>query len=195
VLGTHDAEIDRLGLQHRVWRPRVLDAWGRAGLTVGHTVVDVGCRPGFATMDLADIVGPNGHVHAVDRSARFLDALRLRASLPDSSSFAAFVSAVMTTWRKAGGEPDIGRSMPQWIEDAGLELETIRPIVDVVSPANFIWQWGRAFVEVGLDRLVATGALTADQGREMWREFLEREASPGSRMTTPIVLEIVARRH
>ena len=26
VLGTHDDEVMRLGLQHRVWRPRALDA-------------------------------------------------------------------------------------------------------------------------------------------------------------------------
>jgi hypothetical protein len=33
VLCTHDEEIARLGLQHAVWRPRVLDAWRRAGIT------------------------------------------------------------------------------------------------------------------------------------------------------------------
>lgn len=25
LLGTHDGELERLGLQHRVWRPAVLD--------------------------------------------------------------------------------------------------------------------------------------------------------------------------
>ncbi len=79
VLGTHDAEIDRLGLQHRVWRPRALDAWRRAGITLGQTVVDIGAGPGFATQDLAEIVGPGGRVIAVERSARFLAALRARA--------------------------------------------------------------------------------------------------------------------
>ncbi|HKY31028.1 MAG TPA: methyltransferase domain-containing protein [Candidatus Polarisedimenticolia bacterium] len=75
VLGTHDEEIERLGLQHRVWRPRVLDAWRRAGLTLGQTIVDVGCGPGFSTLDLAGITGPAGRVVAVDRSRRFLAAL------------------------------------------------------------------------------------------------------------------------
>ncbi len=37
ILGTHDDEIVRLGLQHRVWRPRALDAWRRAGFTTGQT--------------------------------------------------------------------------------------------------------------------------------------------------------------
>ena len=75
VLGTHDEEIERLGLQHRVWPPQVLDAWKRAGITLGQTVLDVGCGPGHATLDLAEIVGPRGKVVAVDRSRRFLDAL------------------------------------------------------------------------------------------------------------------------
>ena len=72
LLGTHDAEIERLGLQHRVWRPKVLEGWRRAGITVGSTVVDAGAGPGWATLDLAEIVGPKGRVHAFERSERFL---------------------------------------------------------------------------------------------------------------------------
>ena len=75
VLGTHDAEIERLALQHRVWRPRTLDGWRRAGFTIGQTILDVGCGPGYATLDLAEIVGSDGRVIAIDRSRRFLDAL------------------------------------------------------------------------------------------------------------------------
>lgn len=76
VLGTHDQELARLGLQHRVWRSRALDAWTRAGFTAGQTLLDVGCGPGYAALDLAEIAGAGGRVVAVDRSARFLDALR-----------------------------------------------------------------------------------------------------------------------
>lgn len=76
VLGTDDAEIARLGVQHRVWRETVLDAWRRAGLRAGMRVVDAGAGPGFATLDLAEIVGPAGSVTAVERSARFVEVLR-----------------------------------------------------------------------------------------------------------------------
>ena len=75
ILGTHDEEILRLGLQHRVWRPKVLDVWRRAGFTVSQTILDVGCGPGYASLDLAEIVSPAGKVFAIDRSRRFLDAL------------------------------------------------------------------------------------------------------------------------
>ncbi|MEK6375327.1 MAG: methyltransferase domain-containing protein [Acidobacteriota bacterium] len=79
VLGTHDQELARLGLQHRVWRSRALDAWTRVGFTAGQTLLDVGCGPGYAALDLAEIAGAGGRVVAVDRSARFLDALRSAA--------------------------------------------------------------------------------------------------------------------
>lgn len=78
VLGTHDDEIARLGLQHRVWRPRVAAAWMAAGFTVGQTIADLGCGPGYATLDLSEIVGPDGRVLAFDRSRRFLEVLEGR---------------------------------------------------------------------------------------------------------------------
>jgi SAM-dependent methyltransferase len=76
ILGTHDAEVDRLGLQHRAWREAVLAAWRHGGLRAGMRVLDVGAGPGFATIDLAEIVGSAGTVIAVERSPRFIDVLR-----------------------------------------------------------------------------------------------------------------------
>src|SRR6185295_10962197 len=75
-LGTHDEELERLGLQHEVWRPTVLECWRRAGIGPGSKVLDVGAGPGFAATDLAEIVGPSGLVVAVERSARFVEAGR-----------------------------------------------------------------------------------------------------------------------
>jgi SAM-dependent methyltransferase len=76
VLGTHDEELARLGLQHRVWRPVVLDCWRKAGITVGSRVLDIGAGPGFATIDLAEIVGPAGQVVALERSNNFVNATK-----------------------------------------------------------------------------------------------------------------------
>lgn len=76
VLGTHDAEIARLGLQHRAWREAALGAWRRAGLTAGMRVMDVGAGPGYAALDLCDLVGTGGEVVAVERSPRFAAFLR-----------------------------------------------------------------------------------------------------------------------
>lgn len=76
VLGTHDDEIERLGLQHRAWRPSAFAGWQAAGITLGQTVLDVGCGPGYASLDLAETVGPRGRVVAIDKSERFLSTLK-----------------------------------------------------------------------------------------------------------------------
>jgi SAM-dependent methyltransferase len=75
VLGTHEDELKRLGVQHRAWRPVVLECWKNAGVTSGSRVLDVGAGPGYATVDLAEIVGPGGRVVAVERSHNFVNAI------------------------------------------------------------------------------------------------------------------------
>ncbi|MDQ3119060.1 MAG: class I SAM-dependent methyltransferase, partial [Verrucomicrobiota bacterium] len=181
VLGTRDEEVERLGLQHRVWRSVVTECWQRAGLTRGWRVIDVGAGPGYATVDLAEIVGPTGAVLAVERSARFLNAARERCGgrglshvefreadlmdvslgelrfdaawcrwvasfvsspqrlieniaaalrpggvaifheysdygtfrfMPRRAALESFCTETMESWRGAGGDPDVARTMP-----------------------------------------------------------------------------------
>lgn len=79
VLGTDDAELLRLGLQHRLWSAQAFACWERAGVAPGATVLDVGAGPGFGSIDLAQLVTPSGRVIAVDESERFLRHLAERA--------------------------------------------------------------------------------------------------------------------
>jgi 2-polyprenyl-3-methyl-5-hydroxy-6-metoxy-1,4-benzoquinol methylase len=51
-----------------------------AGLIApGATAIDFGCGPGFFTLPMADMVGPDGLVVAVDLQGAILDRVRLRA--------------------------------------------------------------------------------------------------------------------
>ena len=261
VLGTHDDEIERLGLQHNVWRPRALDAWRRAGFTTGQTILDIGCGPGSASIDLASIVGPSGKIIAVDRSARFLrtleDLCRLRGIsnlstfevdlneselpsmatdgawarwvfafvkrprhlleavtrslksggifviheyfdystwrlMPDSPELDEFVRKVMQSWRDDGGEPDIALSLPAWLHELGFHVKSLNPIIDVVPPTNFVWQWPMAFVQVGIRRLVDLGYFSPERGVEISKAIAGRQSDPNSLMITPAVLEVIA---
>jgi SAM-dependent methyltransferase len=262
VLGTHDEEIVRLGLQHSAWRPRVLAAWRSAEIAPGQTVLDVGCGPGYAAMDLAELVGPSGRVVALDKSARFLDALetmcrargsaniqryrcdleagefpdvradrawcrwvlafvknprdvlaRIRAALrpdgilvlneyfdyrtwrasPRCPEFEEFVAAVMASWRATGGEPDIALPVLTWLPELGLELTSARPLIECVEPGHPSWLWLRSFIEVGRRRLVDLGLLSDSTAESLWQAFTALEATPGARMISPGVLEIIAR--
>jgi len=86
ALGTHDAEIVRLGVQHRLWSAAAFALWERAGIRAGHTVLDVGCGPGYTSRDLAGIAGPTGKVVAIDESARFIAHLEGRPRRPSEAA-------------------------------------------------------------------------------------------------------------
>jgi ubiquinone/menaquinone biosynthesis C-methylase UbiE len=45
----------------------------------GDTVIDLGCGPGFLTIDMAKMVGPTGKVIAVDLQSQMLDHVRRKA--------------------------------------------------------------------------------------------------------------------
>jgi SAM-dependent methyltransferase len=80
VLGTHDAELTRLGLQHRLWSEHTFACWRRCGVRPGSAVLDVGSGPGHTAFDLLPMVGPSGRVIAVDESQRFVEFMRQRAA-------------------------------------------------------------------------------------------------------------------
>jgi SAM-dependent methyltransferase len=76
ALGTNDAEINRLGVQHRIWSQAAFALWERAGFRAGHTVLDIGCGPGYTSFDLAGVVTSKGRIVAIDESARFIEHLK-----------------------------------------------------------------------------------------------------------------------
>ena len=262
VLGTGDEEIARLGVQHRVWRARAIDAWRRAGIAAGQTVVDVGCGPGSASLDLAELVGSSGRVIAIDRSQRFLAALgraaqdrgltqittieadldavtlpsdvdliwcrwvaafvsdpkrllaKIHAALKPGGAFVSheyfhyttwrlaprclpheeFVETVVRSWRASGGEPDIALDLLRWLEELGFRIESATPIVDVVTPDSYVWQWPSSFVASGLRRFVELGELSEMRAGEIAEAFARAEREPHTRMVTPAVLEVIAER-
>ncbi len=78
ALGTHDAEIVRLGVQHKLWSASAFAIWERAGICAGETVLDIGCGPGYTSYDLSGVVTSKGKVIAIDESTRFIEHLKTR---------------------------------------------------------------------------------------------------------------------
>lgn len=91
-----------------------------------------------------------------------------------------------------GGEPDIALWLPGWLEELGFELRSARPIIDVVQPTQLTWSWLATFVEIGRRRLIDLGYLSAARSESIWQAFVALQATPGARMISPAVLEIVA---
>jgi len=79
VLGTTNLELQRLERQHAIWRDDALASWDRAGFAAGQRLLDLGCGPGFASFDLARLVGATGELLALDNSPIYLEYLQKQA--------------------------------------------------------------------------------------------------------------------
>lgn len=76
LLGTSNQELQRLGYQHQVWQDVTETLWRKAGFGYGQSILDLGCGPGFASIELARLVGPGGRIEAIDAAETFLTPLQ-----------------------------------------------------------------------------------------------------------------------
>ncbi len=61
------------------WNPASTVLYEAADIQPGHTVADFGCGPGLTAIEIANWVGPAGHVHALDINSTFVDLTRENA--------------------------------------------------------------------------------------------------------------------
>jgi SAM-dependent methyltransferase len=80
VLGTHDAERDRLASQHELWIDEMRHAWRAAGITRGTRVLDLGCGPGLVMESLLAEVGAEGRVAGLEIAPDFVQQSQQRAA-------------------------------------------------------------------------------------------------------------------
>jgi SAM-dependent methyltransferase len=77
--GSAEDELARLEVQGRALAPATRMIFAAAGIRAGMRVLDLGCGAGDVAFVAADLVGPEGYVIGVDRSADALGRARLRA--------------------------------------------------------------------------------------------------------------------
>lgn len=75
ILGTEKQELHRLGFQHQIWSSEARKAWEIAEFSYGHRILDLGCGPGFCSLELGFLVGEEGSILAVDKSQAYIDYL------------------------------------------------------------------------------------------------------------------------
>lgn len=78
-IGVNESEVERLRTQHEAWRPETERLWSEAGFASCRSILDLGCGPGFTSLDLARVVGASGAVCAVDKAESYLQLLTERA--------------------------------------------------------------------------------------------------------------------
>jgi len=205
VLGTHDDELRRLGFQHQVWAAPTAALFERARFAPGQHLLDLGCGPGYATADLAQLVGVNGAVLAVDVSQRFLASLEAMVAarelhnvrwqqndaasldLPDGQLDGAFARWVLCfTPNPASVIAEVARVLKPGarfalLDYANYEAFTMAPASDAI--ARVIHATGKSVRMSGGDFGVGQSVPALMHGAGFDVEYLEpivRIARPGS---------------
>ena len=113
---------------------------------------------------------------------------------PRSEPFAQLVQAIIDSVAKTGTKIDSAVALPRMLEDAGFDIVSLAPIVDVVGPENYVWQWPTAFARGFRQKLVDDGLVTRQLAENALEALAQAEKDGRTRMITPMVLEIIARR-
>jgi len=149
LLGTDEQELVRLGLQHRLWAESALKLWERAKIQPGMRVLDVGCGPGYASFDLAQIAGPTGCVFGIDTSRAFVDFVRSQAQR---------------------------RGMP-WVDAAVGDAMDLSPALDGHEPFDLAWiRWVLCFLPDPEPAIAGMASALRPGGRLVIQDYLGYEA-------------------
>jgi SAM-dependent methyltransferase len=114
-IGTGPDELERLGLQHQLWSDTAHALWRMARVGPTDRVLDVGCGPGYASFDLAQIVG-SGAVVGVDESPSFIEHLAAQArtrALPQLTGLVGDVQRLPELLPRAAGTFDLAYA--RWV--------------------------------------------------------------------------------
>ena len=260
ILGTDPAELHRLGVQHQVWAAEAQQGWENAKFRTGHTILDLGCGPGFCSTELAYLVGSTGKVIAVDRSENYikylnelsafhglkidarvsrfedlnlpensldgvytrwalgwvdkpqpvldhlLQALKpggkfvfqeyydwsVHAIYPSKPAITHAINTSLRSFKELESELDIGKDLPQMLEDMEMKIVSTRLMPKLGRPDNTVWQWPRTYYETYFPKLVETGYLTQAELEQAFKELEEIEAMPGASICGPLMVEVIA---
>lgn len=132
---------------------------------------------------------PGGRLVVWDYLNYFAAALH-----PPGSAFDRVVAAVLESWRRSGGDLNVGERLPGLIAATGCRILDLVPLAYFPRPGTPLWEWHTAFFFGYVPRLVESGLLTEAERLSFESEWREREADPGAFLSPPPMVGIVAER-
>lgn len=115
VLGTGNDELERLGLQNRLWADATHALWKVAGIGPGQRVLDIGCGPGYAAFDLANFVQGKGRVVGIDESAAFTGFVTAQAKARGLPQVTARIGDAQDLAASLTGEAPFDLAYARWV--------------------------------------------------------------------------------
>lgn len=178
VMGHNDRERRRLALQASILRPFTEHMFGRAGITSGLHVLDIGCGVGDVSLLAARMVGRSGSVTSVDIDPDALSTLRERATAEGIGNITCVQADIHTFGPGRLFDAVVGRHILIHTKDP---LEVLRDCRRLLQPRGIA-----AFQEYDFQRVTPTypPAPLRDQVFRVLNAFLLNavHANMGSRL-------------
>ena len=111
---------------------------------------------------------------------------------PRGPAFDRVIRAVETSWQRTGAALDIGGRLPRLLAEHDCRVRQLVPLVHYATPGTPFWEWPKRFFFGYVPRLVTEGLLTDDERRAFEDEWAQREREPGSFLSLPPMVGIVA---
>ncbi|MFZ9621725.1 MAG: class I SAM-dependent methyltransferase, partial [Prochlorococcaceae cyanobacterium] len=133
ALGSDDNELQRLKRQHALWQSEMQQSWAQAGFGSGQRLLDVGCGPGFASLELAQLVGASGQVLGIDNAPEFLEHLQQQRTALGLHQLNTLRHDLASPLGHGGIEP--GSWDGAWCRWVAMFVPQIEPMLDLMAAA------------------------------------------------------------
>ena len=112
---------------------------------------------------------------------------------PHLPNLQAGIDAIFDTYKnKQDGDIDVGRKLPAYFYEIGLEVISTRPLSKLVTPEQISWQWPKSFLEIFMPKMVNLGHMTTKQVEYALDELYQLENMDGATIQCPHMVEVVA---
>ena len=104
------------------------------------------------------------------------------------------IKAAMQSFTDSRGEINIGKDLPALLENLGMKVTHIRPMLKMATPVDLAWQWPKTFYLSYFPRLVAAGYLSQEEVTQALEELTQLENTPGATLCCPLMVEVIAKK-
>ena len=144
--------------------------------------------PGAIVARLASWLKPGGRAVLVDYNHEGISLY------PRSEGFVRVVATMRKWFADRGGDAFVAGRIPGFLRAAGLEVESVDPVVRCGEPGSSIWAWAEEFFLFHSSAMEEQGLLSSAEREQFAKEWHERAQSPDARFYTPIQVGFTARR-
>jgi SAM-dependent methyltransferase len=135
LLGSSDAEHERLIRQAALLAPFTERFFRQAGVRSGQRVLDLGSGVGDVAMLVSSLVGPSGEVVGIERDERSLAAARTRAKQGGYENIGFIQSDISAVSDGKSFDAVVGRFILQFVPDP---VGVLKSIVRLLKPGGIV---------------------------------------------------------